>query len=87
MPRALGVLDLHGDKTIAELCYFNTLTPKPAVTSHATSILVGRISASCCSERREKAVGRVVIEGTLKEKAYHSYLRGNVADESIPQTN
>ncbi|GBN60296.1 hypothetical protein AVEN_218214-1 [Araneus ventricosus] len=45
---------------------FNTLTPKPAVTGHATSILVGRISAGYCSERGEKAVGRVVIKGTLR---------------------
>ncbi|GBL81389.1 hypothetical protein AVEN_143686-1 [Araneus ventricosus] len=46
---------------------FNTLTPKPPVTGHATSILVGRISAGCCSESGEKAVGRVVIKGTLGE--------------------
>ncbi|GBN70986.1 hypothetical protein AVEN_172095-1, partial [Araneus ventricosus] len=47
---------------------FNTLTPKPAVTGHSTSILVGRISAGCCSERRRKSVGRVVIKGTLREE-------------------
>ncbi|GBM46053.1 hypothetical protein AVEN_164064-1 [Araneus ventricosus] len=66
--------------------FINTLTPKPAVNSHETSILMGRISARYCSERgekanntathlcrrdhahrqrREKAVGRVVIKGTL----------------------
>ncbi|GBO19394.1 hypothetical protein AVEN_90086-1, partial [Araneus ventricosus] len=47
---------------------FNTLTAKPPVTGHATSILVGRISAGCCSEMGEKAVGRVVIKGILKEE-------------------
>ncbi|GBM85482.1 hypothetical protein AVEN_129609-1 [Araneus ventricosus] len=42
----------------------NTLTPKPPLSDHATSILVGRISADFCSEKGEKAVGRVV-QGTL----------------------
>ncbi|GBN17286.1 hypothetical protein AVEN_9091-1 [Araneus ventricosus] len=37
----------------------------PAVTDHATSVLVGRISDGYCSERGEKAVGRVVIKGSL----------------------
>ncbi|GBN38016.1 hypothetical protein AVEN_6874-1 [Araneus ventricosus] len=40
----------------------NPLIPKPAVTGHATSILEGRISASCCSESGEKAVESVVIK-------------------------
>ncbi|GBN84893.1 hypothetical protein AVEN_28520-1 [Araneus ventricosus] len=58
---------------------FNILTPKPAVIGHATSILVGRISAGCCSERGEKAVGRMVIKGTLRgeirdERPFISYL-------------
>ncbi|GBM05935.1 Elongation of very long chain fatty acids protein AAEL008004 [Araneus ventricosus] len=78
---------------------FNTLTPKPAVTAHATSILVGRISTGCCSESREKAVGRVVIKGTLRGEvgderpAFISPTtrseekRGNGVDESIPQIN
>ncbi|GBN44519.1 hypothetical protein AVEN_275226-1 [Araneus ventricosus] len=44
----------------------NNLTPKPAVTGHATSIPVSRISVGCCSERVEKAVGRVVIKVTLR---------------------
>ncbi|GBO43031.1 hypothetical protein AVEN_220292-1, partial [Araneus ventricosus] len=43
----------------------NPLTPKPAVTGHATSIVVGRISAGCRPERWEKAVGRLVIKGPL----------------------
>ncbi|GBM85478.1 hypothetical protein AVEN_93747-1 [Araneus ventricosus] len=42
---------------------FNPLTPKPAETDHATSILVERISAGCCSERGEKAVGRMALKG------------------------
>ncbi|GBM79076.1 hypothetical protein AVEN_183139-1 [Araneus ventricosus] len=46
--------------------YINTLTPKPAVTDHASSILVGRISADCYSERGAKAVGQEVIKGTLR---------------------
>ncbi|GBM84511.1 hypothetical protein AVEN_147626-1 [Araneus ventricosus] len=41
------------------------LTPKPAVTGHATSILVGRISAGYCSESGEKAIGRVVVKKPL----------------------
>ncbi|GBM29341.1 hypothetical protein AVEN_232524-1, partial [Araneus ventricosus] len=49
---------------LLELCV-NPLTPKPAVTVHATSILEGRISAGSCSESGEKAVGRVVIKGPL----------------------
>ncbi|GBM97007.1 hypothetical protein AVEN_57180-1 [Araneus ventricosus] len=75
----------------------NTLTPKPAVTGHATSILVGRISAGCCSKRREKVVGRVVIKETFKEEMKGLPLispttrseekRGKVAYESIPQIN
>ncbi|GBN53101.1 hypothetical protein AVEN_192133-1, partial [Araneus ventricosus] len=43
--------DLHTSNNV------NTLTPKPAITGHATSVLVGRISAGCSSERGEKAVG------------------------------
>ncbi|GBN34717.1 hypothetical protein AVEN_260912-1 [Araneus ventricosus] len=46
----------------------NTLTPKPAVTGHTTSIILGRVLAGCCTERGEKAVGRVVIKGTLREE-------------------
>ncbi|GBM38435.1 hypothetical protein AVEN_260814-1 [Araneus ventricosus] len=75
----------------------NTLTPNPAVTGHATSILVGRISAGCCSERGDKAVGRVVIKGTLEGEmkglpfisptTRSEEKRGNGADESIPQIN
>ncbi|GBM80071.1 hypothetical protein AVEN_227810-1 [Araneus ventricosus] len=42
----------------------NPLTPKPAITVHATSILVRRISAGYCSESGEKAVRRVVIKGS-----------------------
>ncbi|GBO39870.1 hypothetical protein AVEN_153241-1, partial [Araneus ventricosus] len=41
------------------------LTPKPAVTGHATSILVGRISAGYCSESGEKVVWGVIIKGPL----------------------
>ncbi|GBM58847.1 hypothetical protein AVEN_261759-1 [Araneus ventricosus] len=79
---------------------FNTLTPKPAVTGHAISILVGRISAGFCSERGEKAVARVVIKGTLRVEmrderpaihiSYHPTSEEkweNVVDESIPQIN
>ncbi|GBM65415.1 hypothetical protein AVEN_214887-1, partial [Araneus ventricosus] len=88
------------NKTIAlplEFSSFNTLTPKSTVTGHATSILVGRISAGCCSERGEKAVGGVVIKGTLKGEmrglpfisptTRSEEKRGNGADESIPQIN
>ncbi|GBN70558.1 hypothetical protein AVEN_44970-1 [Araneus ventricosus] len=59
---------------------FNTLTPKPAVTVHATSILVGRISAGCFSEKGEKAAGRVGIKGTFRGemKGCHSYLPPSV---------
>ncbi|GBO21054.1 hypothetical protein AVEN_204893-1, partial [Araneus ventricosus] len=39
------------------LSTLNTPTPKPAVTGHATSILVGRISAGCCSERGRRQLG------------------------------
>ncbi|GBN36127.1 hypothetical protein AVEN_151842-1 [Araneus ventricosus] len=53
----------------------NTLTPKPPVTGHTTSILVGRISAGYCSLKGEKAVGRAVIKGTLK---------GEMRDERPP---
>ncbi|GBM41872.1 hypothetical protein AVEN_8541-1 [Araneus ventricosus] len=53
-------------------CVFNPLTHNPAVTDHATSILVGRISAGYCSESGEKAVGLVVTKGTL---------RGEIRDE------
>ncbi|GBO21658.1 hypothetical protein AVEN_132811-1 [Araneus ventricosus] len=76
---------------------FNTLTSIPAITGHATSILVGLISADCCSERGEKAVGQLVIKGTLRgEMKGLSFIspttrseekRGNGADESIPQIN
>ncbi|GBO08227.1 hypothetical protein AVEN_45354-1 [Araneus ventricosus] len=62
------------------LAFFNTLTPKPAVTGHASSILVGRFSAGCYSERREKAVGRVVIKGTFNPPAVRlsdSYIERN----------
>ncbi|GBM81993.1 hypothetical protein AVEN_202637-1 [Araneus ventricosus] len=75
----------------------NTATPKPAVTDHATFILVGRISAGCYSERGEKAVERVVIKRTLRgEKKGLPFIspttrseeeRGNGAEESIPQIN
>ncbi|GBN83815.1 hypothetical protein AVEN_14635-1 [Araneus ventricosus] len=74
---------------------FNTLTPKPVVTGHSTSILVDRIPAGCCSERGEKADGRVVFKGTLRgvmrglpfiSPAIRSEeKRGNGVDESIPQ--
>ncbi|GBM74769.1 hypothetical protein AVEN_225107-1 [Araneus ventricosus] len=77
--------------------YLNTLTPNPAVTGHATSILVGQISAGCCCERREKAVGRVSIKGTLREEMEGLPFispttpteenRGYGADESILQIN
>ncbi|GBL71751.1 hypothetical protein AVEN_191020-1 [Araneus ventricosus] len=50
---------------IEEVAFINPLTPKPAVTGHTTSILVGRISAGCCSEWEEKAVEGVVIKGPL----------------------
>ncbi|GBM76310.1 hypothetical protein AVEN_214736-1 [Araneus ventricosus] len=73
----------------------NTLTPKPAVTGLATFILVGRISAGCCSERGEKAVGRVAIKGNLKREmkgllfisstTRSEKKRENEADESIPR--
>ncbi|GBN46796.1 hypothetical protein AVEN_163416-1, partial [Araneus ventricosus] len=43
----------------------NPLTPRTAVTAHASPILVGRISAGCRSEWGEKAVGGVVIKGPL----------------------
>ncbi|GBM51142.1 hypothetical protein AVEN_2494-1 [Araneus ventricosus] len=46
----------------------NPLTPKLAVTGHATSILVGRISAGYCSECEEKVDGRVVIKGPFGVK-------------------
>ncbi|GBM29961.1 hypothetical protein AVEN_225644-1 [Araneus ventricosus] len=45
-------------------CPYNPLTTSPAVIGHATSILVGRISAGCFSERRKKEVARVVIKGS-----------------------
>ncbi|GBN22246.1 hypothetical protein AVEN_261986-1 [Araneus ventricosus] len=76
---------------------FNPLTPKPPGTGHATSILVGRLSAGCCSEREEKAVGRVVMKGTLRGEmkglpfisptTCSEEKRGNGADETIPQIN
>nr|GBN98525.1 hypothetical protein AVEN_13332-1 [Araneus ventricosus] len=72
---------------------FSTLTPKQAVTGHATSILVGRL----LFRKGEKAVGRVVIKGTLRGEmkslpfislATRSEEKGrNGADESIPQIN
>ncbi|GBN66017.1 hypothetical protein AVEN_92767-1 [Araneus ventricosus] len=75
----------------------NTLTPNPALTGHGTSILVGRISAGCCSEKGEKAVGRVVIKGSLRGEmkglpfisptTRSGEKRANGADESIPQIN
>ncbi|GBN16439.1 hypothetical protein AVEN_183889-1 [Araneus ventricosus] len=75
----------------------NTLTPKPAVTGHTTSILVGRISAGCCSERGKKAVGRVAIKGTLRGEVKGLQFispitrseekRGDESDESILQIN
>ncbi|GBL83490.1 hypothetical protein AVEN_196344-1 [Araneus ventricosus] len=65
--------DTNGRPPISSLRVpFNTLTPNPAVTGHATSILVGRIWVGCCSEREEKTMGRVVIKGTL---------RGEIRDE------
>ncbi|GBN22497.1 hypothetical protein AVEN_155387-1 [Araneus ventricosus] len=76
---------------------FNTLTPKPPGTGHATSIPVGRLSTGCCSEREEKAVRRVVIKGTLRGEmkglpfisptTCSKEKRGNGADETIPQIN
>ncbi|GBO10906.1 hypothetical protein AVEN_259507-1, partial [Araneus ventricosus] len=53
--RSVRITALRGHTTL------NTPTPKPSVTGHATSTLVGRISAGCCSERKEKAVERVYI--------------------------
>ncbi|GBO09056.1 hypothetical protein AVEN_218331-1 [Araneus ventricosus] len=44
---------------------YNPLTPKPAVTGNANSILVLRISAGCRSEWGEKAVGGIIIKGPL----------------------
>ncbi|GBN17860.1 hypothetical protein AVEN_142354-1 [Araneus ventricosus] len=75
----------------------NTLTPKLAVTGHTTSILAGRISIGCCLERGQKAVGRVVIKGTLRGEmkglpfisptTRSEKKREKGADESIPQIN
>nr|GBO41731.1 hypothetical protein AVEN_258610-1 [Araneus ventricosus] len=57
----------YGNKhqNFQEISSFNPLTPKPAITGHITSILVGRVSAGYCSESGEKAGGRVVIKGLL----------------------
>ncbi|GBM31990.1 hypothetical protein AVEN_222320-1 [Araneus ventricosus] len=46
----------------------NTLTPKPAVTGHATSTLVGRISVGCCSERGRRQLGEWSLKGPLGER-------------------
>ncbi|GBM09334.1 hypothetical protein AVEN_135062-1 [Araneus ventricosus] len=48
--------------------HFNPLTPKPAVTDHATSILVGRISAGYCFKSGEKAVGRVGLGIEIRDE-------------------
>ncbi|GBL97031.1 hypothetical protein AVEN_254083-1 [Araneus ventricosus] len=64
--RSLGGKEVvrRNEKSL-EIGRFNSLTPKPAVLGHETSILVGRISAGYCSESREKAVGRMGIKGPL----------------------
>ncbi|GBN89727.1 hypothetical protein AVEN_240222-1, partial [Araneus ventricosus] len=49
-------------------CPYNPLTTNPAVIGHDTSILVGRISAGCFSEREEMEVARMVIKGSLGEE-------------------
>ncbi|GBL56032.1 hypothetical protein AVEN_222585-1 [Araneus ventricosus] len=69
----------------------NPLTPKPAITDHTTSILVGRISAGCCSEWGEKAIGGVVIKGPLgrdgRRKACRSHLPPPRRENEPERTN
>ncbi|GBN16784.1 hypothetical protein AVEN_231369-1 [Araneus ventricosus] len=87
----------HHRRTCDPLRIINTLTPKPAVTSHATSILVGQISAGCCSRKGGEGSWGVVIKGTLRgEMRGMSFISpttrseektGNWAGESIPRVN
>ncbi|GBM69635.1 hypothetical protein AVEN_17595-1 [Araneus ventricosus] len=69
----------------------NPLTPKPAVTDHATSILVGRVSAGYCSESGRRQLGewslrdplRVEIRDERPSTTRSEEKWGNGVDESI----
>ncbi|GBM34056.1 hypothetical protein AVEN_162233-1 [Araneus ventricosus] len=75
------------------------MTPKPAITGHATPILVGQISASCCSERGRRKLDEWSLKGPLRERKEMKGLpftspstrserqRVNGEDEYIPQIN